>query len=74
MAASWKKLNTLNVFSSFIVCLNRSRSALIRELFSNNSLFAGQLYEDKSLALCARDLISFTTDLQTVNYYSVVRR
>ena len=42
----------------------------MRELLSNNSLFVGQLYEDKSLALRARDLIFFITDLQTVNYYS----
>ena len=44
----------------------------VRELMSNNSLFVGQLYEDKSLALRARDLIFFTTDLQTVNYYSTI--
>ena len=44
-------MKTSNVFSSFIVCLNRNRSAPVRELFSNNSLFVGQLYEDKSLAL-----------------------
>ena len=44
----------------------------LRELSSNNSLFVGQLYEDKSLALRARNLISFTTDLQTVNYYSTI--
>ena len=31
-----------------------------------------QLYEDKSLALRARDLIFFTTDLQTVNYYTTI--
>ena len=31
------------VFSSSIVCLNRNRSALVRELLSNNSLFGGQL-------------------------------
>ena len=30
----------------------------MRELLSNNSLFVGQLYEDKSLALRASDLIS----------------
>ena len=44
----------------------------MRELLSNNSLFVGQLtlYEDKSLALRARDLI-FTTDFQTVNYYTI---
>ena len=62
MAESWKKLKTSNVFSSFIVCKNLNRSALVSELLSNNSLFVGQLYEDKSLAL-ARDLIFFTTDL-----------
>ena len=44
----------------------------MRELLSNKSLFVGQLYEDKSLALRTRDLISFTTDLQTVNYYSTI--
>ena len=42
----------------------------MRELLSNDSLFVCQLYEDKSLALHTRDLIFFTTDLQTVNYYS----
>ena len=31
-----------------------------------------QLYEDKSLALRARDLIFFTTDLQKVNYYPTI--
>ena len=49
MAESWKKLKTSNVFPSFIVCKNRNRSALVRELLSNNSLFVGQLYEDISL-------------------------
>ena len=44
----------------------------MRELLSNNSLFVGQLYDDNSLALRARDLIFFTTDLQTVNYYSTI--
>ena len=72
MAESWKKLNTLNEFLSFIVCKNLNRSALLHELLSNNSLFVGQLYKDKSLALRARDLIFFTTDLQTVNYYSTI--
>ena len=72
MVESWKKLKTSNMFSLFIVCLNRNRSAPARELLSNNSLFVGQLYEDKSLALRARDLIFFTTDLQTVNYYSTI--
>ena len=72
MAESWKKLKASNVFSSIIVCYNRNRSAPVRELLSYNSLFVGQLYEDKSLALRARDLIFFTTDLQTVNYYSTI--
>ena len=36
----------------------------MHQLLSNNSLFVGQLYEDKSHALGARDLIFFTTDLQ----------
>ena len=72
MAESSKKLKSLNVFSLFIVCSNRNRSALVRELLSNNSLFVGQLFEDKSLALRARDLIFFTTDLQTVNYYTTI--
>ena len=35
------------------------------ELLSNNSLFVGQLY-------MRSDLVSFTTDLQTVNYYSTI--
>ena len=70
MGKSWKKLKTSNLFPSFIVSANRNRSALVCEL-CNNSLFVGQLYKDKSLALCARDLI-FTTDLQTVNYYTTI--
>ena len=48
------------------MCLNRNRLTLVRELLSNISLFGGQLYADKSLALRARDLLCFTTDLQTV--------
>ena len=72
MAESWKKLKTSNLFSSFIVSSNRNRSALVRKVFCNNSLFVGLLFEDKSLALRARDLIFFTTDLQTVNYYTTI--
>ena len=72
MAESWKKLKSSNVFSSFIVCYNRNRSAQVRELLSNHSLFVGQLYVDKSLALRARDLIFYTTDLQTVKNYSTI--
>ena len=60
------------MFSSFIVCKNRNRSALICELLSNNSLFVGQLYEDRLFALRARDLIFFTTDLKTLNYYTTI--
>ena len=44
----------------------------MRELLSNISLLVGQLYEDKSLALRARDFIFFTIDLQTVNYNSTI--
>ena len=65
-------LKTTNLFLSFIVSSNRNRSALVRELFCNNSLFVGQLYEDKSLALRARGLTIFTTDLQTVNYCTTI--
>ena len=63
------KLEEAEDFKSvFIVFVssNRNRSALVRELLCNNSLFVGQLYEDKSLALRARDLIFFTTYIQTV--------
>ena len=72
MATSWKKLKTSNLFSSFIESSNRNRSALVRELFCINSLFVGQLIEDKSLALRARDLIFVLTDQQTVNYYTTI--
>ena len=72
MAESWKKLKTSNLISSFIMSSNRNRSALVRELLCNNSLFVIQLYEDKSHALRAGDLIFFTTDLQTVNYYTTI--
>ena len=72
MAKSWKKMKTSNVFLLFIVCKNRNRPAPVHELLDNNSLFVGQLCEDKSLKLRAHDLIFFTTDLQTVNYYSTI--
>ena len=45
------------------------RSALVGEFLSNNLLFFGQVYDDKSLAMRTPDLIFFTTDRQTVNYY-----
>ena len=34
-----------------ICCVLESKSAPVRELLSNNSLFVGQLYKDKSLVL-----------------------
>ena len=40
----------------------------MHELLNDNSLFVGQLYEDKSLALQAGDLIFFTTDVQTQQF------
>ena len=67
-----EKLKTSNVFSYFIVCSNRNRSALVCELFCNNSLAVSYTIKIISLALCARDSIFFTTDLQTVNYYSTI--
>ena len=36
MAESSKKLKSSNVFSLFILCSNRNRSAQVRELLSNN--------------------------------------
>ena len=41
------------------------RSAVMRELFSNKSLFVGHMYEDKSFAVGARDF-NFTIDLLTL--------
>ena len=56
-----------------LLCVRiEKRSALVRELLSNISLLVGQLYADKSLALHARDLLCFITDLQTVIYYSTI--
>ena len=39
IAESWKMLKTSNLFSSFIVSSNRNRSAIVRKLLCNNSLF-----------------------------------
>ena len=59
-----------NLFSSFIVSLNRNRLALVCEMLCNHSLFVDQLYENKSLALLTRDLfLSLQNDLKSVNYY-----
>ena len=66
MVEKLKKLKVWNDNILFIACKNRKRSALVRELLSNNSLFVSQLYA----ALRARDLICFNTGLQTVNYYT----
>ena len=49
MKESWKKPKTSNAVSSF-VC-NRNTLALLRDLLSYNSLFVGQLYEDKTLVI-----------------------
>ena len=43
MTESWKKLMTSNVFLSFIVRKNQNRSAPVRELLFNYSLFVCQL-------------------------------
>ena len=56
----------------FLSLYLRNISALVRELLSNNSLFVSRLYKDKSLALRTRDLIFFTSDHQTVNYYTTI--
>ena len=72
LAENWKRLKTSNMFSSLIVCKNGNRSALECELPSNNSMFVGQVYEDKLLTQRARDLIFVTTDIQTVNYYTTI--
>ena len=45
-AESLKNLKDKTAFSSFLVCKNRIRSALVRELLSNNSLCVGQLKAD----------------------------
>ena len=66
MAESSKKVKSSDLILTFLVSSNRNKSALVRELFD------GQLFEDKSLALRARDFIFFTTDLQTVYYYSTI--
>ena len=57
MAESWKTLKASNVLSSFIVCWNRIRSALVREFLS---------------LVHTHDLIFFTTDLRTVNDYATI--
>ena len=72
MGESWKKLNTSNLCVFVVNCLFEIEidQLIVHDLLSYNSLFVGKLYKDKSLALLTRDLIFFTTDLQTVNYYT----
>ena len=70
-----KEAEDFSLVTSFIVSLNRNRSALVcefTELLRNHSLFVDQLYENKSLALRTRDLFLFTNDLKTVNYYTTI--
>ena len=62
----WRKLEEADDFKYVFVVYCALGSAPVHELLSNNSLF-GQLKEVKSLALRARNLVFFTTDLQTVN-------
>ena len=71
----WWKVGKAEDFKCVFVVycvLESNRSALVLEKLSNNSLFVGQLYEDKSLVLHACDLIFFTTDLQTVINYTTI--
>ena len=44
MAESWKNLKDTITFSSFSICSNRNRSALVCHLLSTKSQFVGQLY------------------------------
>ena len=39
------------MFLSFVVCSNRNRSVLVRDLLSYNSLFVSQLYEDELMVI-----------------------
>ena len=49
MAESWEKLKDTTAFSLFLVCYNRNRSALVREVLRNSSLFFGcELGADKA--------------------------
>ena len=41
-----QKLKTSNVVPPFIVCSNRNRSGLVRDLLSYNSLFANSVFFD----------------------------
>ena len=56
----------------FVIVVFPDHTHLLFFLLNNNLLFVGQLYENKSLVLCAHDLIFFTTDLQTVNYLELI--
>ena len=54
-SVQWRKVEDFKCVLVVYCVLNQNRSAPVCELLSNNSLFVGQLYEDKSLALRARD-------------------
>ena len=53
------QVSVYRTIGPLVLSSNRNRSALVLELLSNKSLRA-------------RDLIFFTTDLQTVNYYTTI--
>ena len=53
-------------------CIKWRRLLALMIFQRSNSLFVDQLYKDKSLGLHAYDLIFFTTDLQTVNYFTTI--
>ena len=73
-SVQWRKVEKAEDFKCVFVvyCALDNRSAIVRELLSNNSLFVGHLYEVKLLALRACDLIFLSTDLQTVNDYTTI--
>ena len=59
--------------TDFVVVFHlRNRSAPVRELLSNNSLFGGQLKRRSNHERAARVIYLRTTDRQTVNYYSTI--
>ena len=56
-----------SLFTSFIVSLNRNRSALVCDL-CNHSLFVDQLYENKSLALHTGELLHTNSLLELIYF------
>ena len=49
------QVSVYRTIGPLVVCSNRNRSALVRDLLSYNPMLIGQLYEDTSLALPIRD-------------------